>query len=53
MLKVECCLSRLGAYYGGEIPWVKSGELGDSTVYETQGKISKASLDNSSAKLFP
>src|ERR1035437_6198575 len=43
----------VGAYYGGEIPWVKSGELGDSTVYETQEKISKAGLDNSSAKLFP
>ena len=43
----------VGAYYGGEIPWVKSGELGDSTVYETQETISKAGLDNSSAKLFP
>lgn len=43
----------VAAYYGGEIPWVKSGELGDSTVYETQEKISKAGLDNSSAKLFP
>lgn len=43
----------VGAYYGGEIPWVKSGELGDSTVYETQETISKAGLANSSAKLFP
>jgi type I restriction enzyme, S subunit len=43
----------VAAYYGGDIPWVKSGELGDSTVYETQEKISKAGLDNSSAKLFP
>ena len=43
----------VGAYYGGEIPWVKSGELGDSTVYETQENISKAGLANSSAKLFP
>ncbi len=43
----------VGAYYGGEIPWVKSGELGDSTVYETQERISKAGLENSSAKLFP
>ena len=41
------------AYYGGGIPWVKSGELGDSTVYETQETISKAGLDESSAKLFP
>jgi len=43
----------VAAYYGGRIPWVKSGELGDSTVYETQEKISQAGLDGSSAKLFP
>jgi type I restriction enzyme S subunit len=41
------------AFYGGRIPWVKSGELGDSTVYETQEKISQAGLNGSSAKLFP
>jgi type I restriction enzyme S subunit len=41
------------AYYGGGIPWVKSGELGDSTVYETSETISKAGLDGSSAKIFP
>ena len=43
----------VAAYYGGRIPWVKSGELGDSTVYETQEKISQSGLDGSSAKLFP
>lgn len=41
------------SYYGGGIPWVKSGELGDSTVYETSETISKEGLENSSAKLFP
>jgi type I restriction enzyme S subunit len=41
------------AYYGGGIPWVKSGELGDSTVYETSETISKAGLEGSSAKIFP
>jgi type I restriction enzyme S subunit len=41
------------AYYGGEIPWVKSGELGDSTVYQTEETISKAGLNASSAKVFP
>jgi type I restriction enzyme S subunit len=41
------------AYYGGGIPWVKSGELGDSTVYKTSETISKAGLNESSAKLFP
>ena len=43
----------VAAYYGGGIPWVKSGELGDSTVYETSETISKEGLDGSSAKLFP
>ena len=43
----------VSTYYGGGIPWVKSGELGDSTVYETSETISKAGLENSSAKLFP
>ncbi len=43
----------VSAYYGGGIPWVKSGELGDSTVFETSETISKTGLDNSSAKIFP
>jgi type I restriction enzyme S subunit len=41
------------AYYDGDIPWVKSGELGDSTVYDTQERITRAALASSSAKLFP
>jgi type I restriction enzyme S subunit len=41
------------SYYGGGIPWVKSGELGDSTVYETSETISAEGLKNSSAKIFP
>jgi type I restriction enzyme, S subunit len=41
------------SFYGGGIPWVKSGELGDSTVYETSETISEAGLKNSSAKIFP
>jgi restriction endonuclease S subunit len=43
----------VSAYYGGEIPWVKSGELGDSTVYKTSESITEAGLKGSSAKLFP
>ncbi len=41
------------SYYGGGIPWVKSGELADSTVYQTEETISEAGLSSSSAKVFP
>lgn len=41
------------SYYGGPIPWVKSGELGDSIVTATGETITQAALSNSSAKIFP
>lgn len=40
-------------YYNGHIPWVKSGELNDSYICETEENISEKALNNSSAKLFP
>ena len=40
-------------YYNGNIPWVKSGELGDSIVRSTAEKITSVGLAESSAKLFP
>lgn len=40
-------------YYGGDIPWVKSGELGDGIVSETSETITEEGLNSSSAKLFP
>jgi len=40
-------------YYEGTIPWVKSGELNDSTILDTEEHISEVALNNSSAKLFP
>ncbi len=40
-------------YYGGSIPWVKSGELKDDYISETEEHITEAGLKNSSAKLFP
>ena len=39
-------------YYGGGIPWVKSGELTDGSVFHTSETITQAGLKNSSAKLF-
>lgn len=41
------------AYYGGSIPWVKSGELEDGLIASTGETITQAGLDGSSAKLFP
>lgn len=40
-------------YYGGEIDWIKTGELKDSFVFDSEEKISASGLKNSSAKLFP
>ena len=40
-------------YYGGSIPWVKSGELGDRVVYETEESITADAVASSSAKIFP
>lgn len=41
------------SYFSGNILWVKSGELGDNFIYDTEEKISEDALRNSSAKLFP
>ena len=40
-------------YYGGDIPWVKSGELIDSHIYKTEEQITRKALSHSSAKVFP
>lgn len=40
-------------YFGGDIPWIKSGELGDSEVTFTAETITEVGLHESSAKLLP
>lgn len=40
-------------FYGGSIPWVKSGELKEFIVVETKETITEAALAQSSAKLIP
>ena len=40
-------------YFGGSIPWVKSGELRDSVIEEVTETITQTGLENSSAKIFP
>ena len=41
------------AYYDGEIPWIKTGELNDDLIYEAEEHISNEAIANSSTKLFP
>ena len=41
------------AFFGGAIPWVKSGELNDGVVCETEETITSDGLSRSSAKVFP
>ncbi|HZH86381.1 MAG TPA: restriction endonuclease subunit S [Brumimicrobium sp.] len=40
-------------YFGGDIPWVKTKELNDWIVSETEESITDLGLKNSSAKLYP
>ena len=40
-------------YYGGDIPWVKVGNLTDIYLAEASETISQSGYQNSSAKLFP
>lgn len=40
-------------YYNGDIPWVKTGDLGDKYVIAASEHITSEAVGNSSAKLFP
>jgi type I restriction enzyme S subunit len=40
-------------YWGGEIPWVTTGEIGNGPIISTSEHITEIGLKNSSAKLFP
>ena len=40
-------------YYNGAIPWVKSGELNDSFIFDSEEHISEEAIQNSNAKVFP
>lgn len=39
--------------FGGDIPWLKSGELNDSEIWDSEERITKEALEQSSAKVFP
>ena len=40
-------------YFKGNILWVKTGELNDGYIYDTEEKITDEAISHSSAKLFP
>lgn len=41
------------SFYGGTIPWIKSGELNSRYVTTTEECITEAAINGSSAKIFP
>ena len=44
---------QLEKFYNGEIPWVKSGELRESIICETEETITQAALRETSVKMVP
>lgn len=40
------------SYYTGHIPWVKSGEVNQNKIYDTEEKITEEALKNSNTKLI-
>ena len=45
--------SKIDKYYGGDIPWVKSGELKNDFVFDAEEYITQLALKESSAKIVP
>lgn len=41
------------SYYGGSVPWIKSGELNNGIIESCEEYITEEGLKNSSAKLYP
>ena len=44
---------RSESFYGGQIPWIKSGELNDGLITQAEEFITQEGLEKSSAKVFP
>lgn len=40
-------------YWGGDIPWMNSGEINHKFVKSVKGRITQKGLDNSSTKIIP
>lgn len=44
---------RVESYWGGNIPWVSSGEVSWCTIHSTRESITREGLENSSTKVLP
>lgn len=40
-------------YWGGDVPWITTGEIDFNTITETEEHITQLGVENSSAKVFP
>lgn len=40
-------------YYNGNIPWIKTGEVLDDIILNTEEHISQEAINNSSARIYP
>ncbi len=43
---------RVASYFGGDIPWVKTTEVRGEVIDKTEETITRAGLENSSAKIY-
>ena len=41
------------SYFNGDIPWIKTGELQDEVIFDTEERITKRAIQNSGAKVYP
>lgn len=41
------------SFYEGNIPWIKTGEVLNDIIYDTEEHISEKAIENSSAKIYP
>lgn len=44
---------KVSEYYSGDISWVKTGELNDDYIFETEEHITQEAISHSSAKIYP
>lgn len=43
---------KIAAYYNGNIPWIKTGEILWNYIYDSEEKITNNAINNSSAKFY-